>query len=320
METLTLIVSGVVVGGYVAAGSLWRRESAEKSLLRSVPESEVERLQLFRRFFPTTMAKLDQPLDQLTIKTLQTGDGATLMVQAWIAQDNLMSVDFAEDELRLRESLEGEVLHYVLEQLGTKLGLGVPQSDEERIRLFRRFYPRTMLKLDLDQPLDEPTQELLRRGEDGELLELKVDEWVIDDNMARLVRADEEERRQAQALEGEVKHYAFEQLKKRLMKPSTDAEALPKEDSATPEQEKWLKERFPRAWEFVSNINVITSERDFNELHDSLIKLFTAGTMKDTWGERTKNLDPFDIAQAEHIAIAMLYNKKKIPPKKHWWS
>src|SRR5207245_4850636 len=40
------------------------------------------------------------------------------------------------------------------------------------------------------------------------------------------------------------------------------------------EQQNWLKDKYPRVWDFLKAVNVIRSESDFYGLEDQLMKLF----------------------------------------------
>lgn len=90
------------------------------------------------------------------------------------------------------------------------------------------------------------------------------------------------------------------------------------DDSTSLEKQEWLQKNYPRVWDFLKGIKVITTEHDFHELQDQLMKLITVQGMK-KW-DRTGEDDAWKLIEAQKIAIAVLFSKKKVPPKKHWWS
>lgn len=192
---------------------------------------------------------------------------------------------------------------------------GITESEEERLRLFRRLYPETMTELD-GLPGSLSDFERLPNG-----AEMAVKAWVISDGLQQAPLLTEDELNQMNALEGEVTHYALEQVRKWTRTPDAIPKALPNESADTPENERWLKANYPRVWEFVTSIDIITSEHDFYDLQDQLMKLFTVNVMRKDWiPGRAKVSDSFEMIEAQKIAIAMLFNKKRVPPKKHWWS
>jgi len=92
------------------------------------------------------------------------------------------------------------------------------------------------------------------------------------------------------------------------------------ENASSIEKQEWLKEEYPRVWDFVKAIDVIRSEQDFYNLQDQLMRLITVQGMKGQWNDTLTMNDTWGLIEAQKVAIAILYGKKKVPPKKHWWS
>lgn len=191
---------------------------------------------------------------------------------------------------------------------------GVPESQEERLQLFRRFYPLTMLRL--EQPLDRMAAELVRL-QGSKALEATIRMWMAQDDIDRAESLNEDELAQVDALEGEVMHYALEQISKgQLMQMAT---AVSPNHSDSSGEQTWLKEKFPRVFDYVSAFSYFTTERDYQIAAAELDVMLGLEKIAETPWRRTAS-SAMNRVHAEAIAKAILLSKKRIPPKRHWWS
>lgn len=106
----------------------------------------------------------------------------------------------------------------------------IPNSEGEMLRLFRRYYPETMLKL--EAPLNAETR-LIQNSPEG--IRLMVRAWMAHDLIANGHTLSEEELKQMNRLEGEMTHYAIQQLKIRARESAPITAKAQAKDSANEE-------------------------------------------------------------------------------------
>lgn len=143
------------------------------------------------------------------------------------------------------------------QELREKLGIqGVPEPEEERMSLYRRYFPTLLSIIDAlpDQIAPEQYSAYLNQ----------MNSWIVQDEI-RLAgqaidrTASEEDKRLKNSLEGEARHYAISELKRRFPRSASDTQF-------STYIERRVRERFPRTWLFLERITGIRSNHDFDAL------------------------------------------------------
>lgn len=84
------------------------------------------------------------------------------------------------------------------------------------------------------------------------------------------------------------------------------------------DSQRWLKERFPRIWDFVNAYSIITNESDYQLATSRLKVLFGWHGMQG--GDMRSDEEAMDAVYAEEIAMAILLGKKQFAPqRKRFW-